>query len=221
MKQRYPVVQPSQAAVPVLNADALVLAGGRSRRMRTPKASLPINGVAMIEYVLRVVGPIFRRTLVVARPETELPRLEAKVIFDQYPGRGPLAGLISGLQATTTRWCFAIGCDMPFLESEVIRFMGAQLEGAEVVAVRASGRIQPLHAFYHRDCLDRGESLLREGVGSLMALHARCQVKVLDEAEFTCEGRLQRSIWDLDTPAEYAAALAGCAPVLPPTLRSR
>ena len=78
-------------------------------------------------------------------------------------------------------------------------------------------RVQPLHAFYHKDCLDRGEALLREGVGSLMALHDRCHVKVLDEADFSCEGRLQRSILDLDTPEEYAAALAGRAPVPSPT----
>ncbi len=187
--------------------------------MGTPKASLTINGAALIESVYRVVGPIFRRTLVVARPETELPRLGAEVVFDQYPNQGPLAGLISGLQATTARWCFVTGCDMPFLESEVIRLMGSQLEGAEVVAVRVLGRIQPLHAFYHNDCLDRGVCLLREGVGSLRALHERCQVKVLDEAEFTCEGRLKRSIWDLDTPEEYAEALAGRAPVCSSTLR--
>ena len=209
MTQRRPVVQPSPAAPAVLDADALVLAGGRSRRMGTPKASLPINGVAMIESVLRVVEPIFRRTLVVARPDIALPSLEAEVVFDQFPDRGPLAGLISGLQATTARWCFVTGCDMPFLDSEVIRLMAGQLEGAEVVAVRSSGRIQPLHAFYHRDCLGRGESLLREGVTSLMALHDRCQVKVFDEAEFPGGGRLRRSLWDLDTPEEYAAALAG------------
>ena len=208
MIQRRPVVQPSPAA-PVLDADALVLAGGRSRRMGTPKASLPINGVAMIESVLRVVEPIFRRTLVVARPDIALPSLETEVVFDQFPDRGPLAGLISGLQATTARWCFVTGCDMPFLDSEVIRLMAGQLESAEVVAVRASGTIQPLHAFYHRDCLGRGESLLREGVTSLMALHVRCQVKVFDEAEFAGGGRLRRSLWDLDTPDEYAAALAG------------
>ncbi|MCI0785476.1 MAG: molybdenum cofactor guanylyltransferase [Chloroflexi bacterium] len=209
MIQGRPVVQPSPAAPAVLDADALVLAGGRSRRMGTPKASLPINGVAMIESVLRVVEPIFRRTLVVARPDIALPSLEAEVVFDQFPDRGPLAGLISGLQATTARWCFVTGCDMPFLDSEVIRLMAGQLEGAEVVAVRSSGRIQPLHAFYHRDCLGRGESLLREGVTSLMALHDRCQVKVFDEAEFAGGGRLRRSLWDLDTPEEYAAALAG------------
>ena len=220
MKQSRPLVQLSSAAPPVLNADTLVLAGGRSRRMGIPKASLPINGLAMIESVLQVVGPLFQRTLVVARPETELPRIQAKVVFDQYPNQGPLAGLISGLQETTAQWCFVTGCDMPFLELEVIRLMAAQLEGAEVVAVRVSGRVQPLHAFYHKDCLDRGESLLREGVGSLMALHGRCQVKVLDEAEFTCEGRLHRSIWDLDTPQEYAAALASCAPMTSPTLQS-
>ena len=208
MKKRNPEVQPLQTAPPVLNADALVLAGGRSRRMGAPKASLPINGVAMIESVLRVVEPIFRRTLVVARPETELPPLEAEVVFDQYPDRGPLAGLISGLQATTALWCFVTGCDMPFLDPEVIRLMAGHLQGADVVTVRASGRVQPLHAFYHKDCLGRGEALLREGVGSLMALHDCCHVKVLDEAEFSCQRRLQRSIWDLDTPEEYAAALA-------------
>ncbi len=209
MKQIRPVVQLSSAAPPVLNADALVLAGGRSRRMGTPKASLPINGVAMIESVLRVVEPIFRRTLVVARPDIALPSLEAEVVFDQFPDRGPLAGLISGLQATTARWCFVTGCDMPFLDSEVIRLMAGQLESAEVVAVRVSGRVQPLHAFYRRDCLGRGESLLREGVTSLMALHVRCQVKVFDEDECPGGSRLRRSLWDLDTPEEYAAALAG------------
>ncbi len=208
MIQRLPIVQHTQAAPPVLNADALILAGGHSRRMGTPKASLPINGVAMIESVFQVVEPIFRRTLVVARSDTVLPRLKPEVIFDQFPDRGPLAGLISGLQKTTAQWCFVTGCDMPFLDPEVIRLMAGHLESAEIIAVRSSGRVQPLHAFYHRDCLGRGESLLREGVTSLMALHDRCQVKVLDESEFTCKGRLQRSIRDLDTPEEYAAALA-------------
>ena len=209
MIQRDPVVQLSPATTPMLNADALVLAGGRSRRMGTPKASLPINGVAMIDSVLRVVEPIFRRTLVVTRPDIALPSLEAEVVFDQFPDRGPLAGLISGLQATTAQWCFVTGCDMPFLDSQVIRLMAGQLEGAEVVAIRSSGRIQPLHAFYHRDCLARGEFLLREGVTSLMALHDQCQVKVFDEAEFAGGDRLRRSLWDLDTPEEYAAALSG------------
>ena len=209
MIQRHPVVQPSPTARPVLKADALVLAGGRSRRMGAPKASLPINGVAMIESVIRVVVPIFRRTLVIARPETALPHLEVEVVFDQYPNRGPLAGLISGLQASATQWYFVTGCDMPFLDSEIIHLMAGQLESAEVVVVRSSGRVQPLHAFYHQDCLGRGESLLREGVGSLMALHDRCQVKVLEEAEFVGSGRLKRSLSDLDTPEEYAAALAG------------
>jgi molybdopterin-guanine dinucleotide biosynthesis protein A len=97
VKQRQPDVKRSQAAPLVLDADALVLAGGRSIRMGAPKASLPINGVAMIESVLRVVEPIFRRTLVVARTDTALPRLEVNVVFDRYPVRGPLAGLISGL----------------------------------------------------------------------------------------------------------------------------
>ena len=209
MKHSNSFVKQSQAAPLVLDADALVLAGGRSRRMGVPKASLPVNGVAMIESVVRVVKPIFRRTLVVASAETALPRLEAELVFDQYPSRGPLAGLISGLQSSDRQWCFVTGCDMPFLDPEIIYQMAGQLENAEVVVIRLSGRVQPLHAFYHKDCLGRGESLLGQGVGSLMSLHDRCQVKVLDEVEFAEGGSLQRSLWDLDTPEDYAAALAG------------
>lgn len=209
MEQSHLDVKQSQAAPVVLDADGLVLAGGRSRRMGASKASLPINGVAMIESVLQVVEPIFRRTLVVARPETILPDLEVEVVFDRYANRGPLAGLISGLQESTAQWCFVTACDMPFLDSEIIFLMAGQLEHAEIVVIRLSGRVQPLHAFYHKDCLGRGDSLLEQGVGSLMSLHDRCQVKVLDEAEFAEEGSLKRSLWDLDTPEEYAAALAG------------
>ena len=208
MEQSHLDVKQSQTVPVVLDADALVLVGGRSRRMGAPKASLPINGVAMIESVLRVVEPIFRRTMVIARPETILPDLEVDVVFDRYANRGPLAGLISGLHASDRQWCFVTGCDMPFLDSEIIHGMAAQLINAEIVVVRSSGRVQLLHAFYHRDCVGRGESLLREGVSSLMALHKQCQVKVLHEAEFAGGGRLQRSLRDLDTPEEYAAALA-------------
>ena len=77
------------------------------------------------------------------------------------------------------------------------------------MVIRLSGRIQALHAFYHKDCLGRGESLLGQGVGPLMSLHDRCQVKVLDEVELAEGGSLQGSLWDLDTPEDYAAALAG------------
>ena len=209
MKPRDSPVKPSQAASLALDADALILAGGRSRRMGAPKASLPINGVAMIQYMLGAIRPIFRRTLVVARPETPLPDLKVDLAFDQYPNRGPLAGLISGLKASDAGWCFVTGCDMPFLDTEMIRLMAGELEGAEAVVVRSSGRIQPLHAFYHKDCGGGGEWLLREGVGSLMALLDRCHLKVLEEAEFAGHSRLLRSLMDLDTPDEYAAVLAG------------
>ena len=72
-----------------MNAPALVLAGGRRRRMEAPKASLPTNSVATIESVLKVVGPIFLRTWVVVMPETELPRLKAEVVFNKFPDVGP------------------------------------------------------------------------------------------------------------------------------------
>ena len=57
----------------MLEATLLVLAGGSSRRMRTPKALLPVAGRSLLEWVLDRLAGEFPETLVAAAPESPLP----------------------------------------------------------------------------------------------------------------------------------------------------
>ncbi|TMI83117.1 MAG: molybdenum cofactor guanylyltransferase, partial [Bacillati bacterium ANGP1] len=49
---------------------------------------------------------------------------------------------------------FVCGCDMPFLNPALIRYLGALAEGMDVVIPRHGGEYEPLHAVYTPACLE-------------------------------------------------------------------
>ena len=74
----------------------IVLAGGRSSRMGTPKAALEWHGSTLLRRVVGIVGRAVDGPVIVVRaPDQELPSLPADVEIaeDAREGRGPLQGL--------------------------------------------------------------------------------------------------------------------------------
>src|SRR5437879_8946661 len=85
----------------------VVLAGGKSSRMGRPKAWLPFHGQPMLARVLARLGPLFAECVVVRAPDQELPPVDARLVEDEAPGQGPVAGLAAGLAAITGPLAFA------------------------------------------------------------------------------------------------------------------
>ena len=81
-----------------VTAGGIVLCGGRSRRMGSPKALLPFGGETMLQRVVRLLGTVVSPIAVVGAPLQSLPDLSADVIvtFDDREGRGPLRGSARG-----------------------------------------------------------------------------------------------------------------------------
>src|SRR3954447_22279597 len=95
-------------------AAGIVLAGGRSSRMGTPKAALEWHGSTLLRHVVGIVargvdGPV----VVVRAPGQDLPSLPANVdvVEDAREGRGPLQGLASGLAAVATSAAYVSSTD--------------------------------------------------------------------------------------------------------------
>ncbi len=187
--------------------DAIVLAGGQSRRMGQPKALLPWQGLTLVEATVDRLRPSFRRVLVVSKPGFPMPSLPATLVHDAPHLSGPLAGLAAGLAASDASYCFTLGCDMPFVEPRALALMAEHLESVQALALRLEGRVQPLHAFYHRDCLPLAEALLSQGRTSLMALLDHCHPRILDVEALPDAEVCRRSLADLDTPQQYQVAL--------------
>ena len=132
----------------------VLVAGGRSRRMGQDKRFMKVGGASVFERTLSVLRVTFAENIVVlAEPIEGLDVQRCPVVYDLIPNAGSLGGLYTGLMTASRSRVFALACDMPFLDPEVIRFMLSQDESADVIVANLGGRFQPMHAVYSKRCV--------------------------------------------------------------------
>jgi molybdopterin-guanine dinucleotide biosynthesis protein A len=203
----------------VIATAAVVLAGGRSTRMGTPKAALDWHGSTLVRRAAAIVARAVDGPVVVVRAaDQELPALPAavEVADDAREGRGPLEGLAAGLAAVGDRAhvVYVSGVDAPLLHPAFVRRVLALLgPDADVALPRAHGFPQPLAAAYRTTVATPLRALLREdGQLSTGALLRRCRVAELDEAMLLADPDVAAfdpaldSLLNLNDPREYEAA---------------
>jgi len=134
---------------------SIILAGGKSSRLGRCKLSESLCGKSLIEYVIRQLEPISNQILIVtAKGQSKLPIThKAEVIIDIDPDKGPLGGIYTGLLASKSPYSLVVGCDMPFLNINLLRYMVSQLQGFDAIVPQLEmDKIEPLHAIYSRRC---------------------------------------------------------------------
>lgn len=120
--------------------DAVVLAGGASRRMGTDKTRLVVGGVALLDRVLAAVPDA--ATVVVVGEERPVSRA---VVWarEEPPGGGPAAGLGAGLARVSAAYVAVLAADLPLLSADVVAALRAAAAGAVgAVLVDAAGEPQ-------------------------------------------------------------------------------
>jgi molybdopterin-guanine dinucleotide biosynthesis protein A len=204
----------------------IVLAGGRSSRMGSPKAALEWHGSTLLRRVTGIVGRAVGGPVVVVRaPGQPLPALgpDVEVTEDRVEGRGPLQGLAAGLAALGNRAevAFLSSTDVPLLHPYfVARVLAAMDDDSDVVLPVARGFPQPLAAAYRLSLLPTIEELLAADRLKPAFLFDACRVKRLADAELLGGSRLSAldpaldSVLNLNEPADYQAALARPLPAI-------
>lgn len=188
----------------VEDCTAIILAGGDSHRMGRDKAILEFAGQTLIQSVLDTIQPLFPATIISVRqprPEINLPQ-----VCDTEVNGGPLTGLVSALAQVNTPWVFVVGCDMPFVSSNLIKLLATNRAEYQAVVPVAYGRAQPLLAFYSSSCLTAMRANLALGDKSLSGALKRLSVCYVSEGELLRVDPQLRSFFDLDTPQDVAIA---------------
>ena len=202
-----------------LTSDLIVIAGGASRRMGVAKAILPVppDGTALVRHVIeRLSGLVTGQTFVIANDpslatKAGLPS-SVRLIPDDYPGAGALGGLATGL-ARCSGWAIAVACDLPLVNprlfEELIKGTGAAADDAwDAVVPRTEGYPQPLHALYHRRCLPAMQATLAVNNLRIISFYETVRVRYVDEPILRQVDPELRSFVNVNTPAEWARALA-------------
>lgn len=156
-------------AVP-LPVTALLLCGGRSKRMGRPKAFLPFEGTTMISHILGNITGLFREILLVSNEPEDFEDLGVDVVKDILPYRGPMGGILSGLLVSRYKHAFVIACDMPLVEESLILSLAKMRHDSDVVVVSHDKGVEPLLGVYSKNCIKPLEESLFSGTLSIKEL---------------------------------------------------
>jgi len=191
----------------------IILAGGRSERMGTNKALLPLPGhppETFLDHLVSTLAPCCAEVLLVARDQAQFAGVVlpcARVVFDQKPGSGPLMGLYSGLSAMQTNFALVVAVDMPFVQPALLDFLLAHYQQDTLLVPVVEGVPQVLLALYPRSILPLVEELLQQGKRAPRSVLEVASVHYIEEAQLRQADPQLRSFVGVNTPRDMRAVL--------------
>lgn len=180
---------------------AVILAGGKSRRMGRDKLSLELDGETLLARAVRRFGEAFDR-VVVSVGEKDAGGVAVPCVKDVFVGCGPMAGLHAALKHCGDD-VFLAAADMPFAEPEAAKLIAGLCGDADAcIMTDENGRIEPLFSFYRPAALLPAEKALREGRRSMRELFADIRIRTVGPDDL---GELwtDRLLINVNDPADY------------------
>lgn len=188
------------------DVSGVVLAGGQSRRLGTNKAFVSVGGELLIERVLRPLAELSDDLIIVTNTPEDYRRFGVQLVGDVWPGMGSLGGIYSGLRAARHTRALVVGCDMPFLDLSLLRFMVLLSADYDVVIPRLDGLLEPLHAVYSQACLGPIEDLLRAQNLRIIDFLSRVRVRYVEQSEIEVLDPQRLSVFNVNTPEDLREA---------------
>jgi molybdenum cofactor guanylyltransferase len=189
-----------------------VLAGGASTRFGKDKALIHVEGKPMLMRLCAMLRGVASCVSIVGSQQ-KYGNFGVECVADQWPGEGPLGGIITALMHAQARvhrqmWCLIVGCDMPFLTSEWLSYMVERVpaSGASVITPQSAHGLEPLCACWHTRATSKLQYAFENGVRKVTEAMKHLEMEVLDEAQwkrFDSDGRL---FWNMNTTADYDEA---------------
>ena len=187
----------------------LVLAGGKSRRMGQDKALLERGGQSQLSYAAGLLDARVDQVFISTRADqcSDPERRRFKQIIDRYENMGPLAGILSAMDAFPAVDWLVVACDLPNIDEQTLRFLLEHRNTQKpFVAYRSSHDElpEPLCAIYRSGSAAAVQSFVEEGVHCPRKILIRSETQLIEQAD-------PRSLDNVNTPADLAASVLEAA----------
>jgi len=186
-----------------------VLAGGRSRRMGTPKEGVRIpDGRPMIVPVLEAMRTAFEEVIVVG--DCAGFRCDSlggvTHLRDRHPGEGPLGGLEALLGCGAATGYVVAACDQPLLTGDLLGRLSRGVSSRARFYKRAGNgeKMDPLPGYFPASWFERVQRAIAEGRRAFRALIRSGEADWLPLSDEDA-----RRLKSINTPEDLAALSLG------------
>jgi len=182
----------------------ILLCGGKSRRMGQDKGSMNLNGKPMIIHVIKNLISVADEVVVVLRDKNQVEdyskifeqlqsnRSKLHIFTDTFEDKGPLAGILTGLENIKSDKAMVVPCDSPFvseyLENKIFQY-SSEPEFDAFVPRWPDGKLEPLHSIYKKDLKSNILKLLKRDIRDVKSLIMELNVKYIDVDSLDDTGR--------------------------------
>jgi molybdopterin-guanine dinucleotide biosynthesis protein A len=169
-----------------MEISGIVLAGGKGLRFGGNKPLAKIGSKTLIEVVVERIEDLFTEVMIVGGSLKDvLPHLRH---FQDIGEWGPLGGIYVGLLHSRTEYNFVLGCDMPFVNRRLVRYMMEEAEGKSLVVPISEKGPEPLHSIYSKRCLPYIEAQIKKGIFKITELFKTMEdIKYIEGVEWAEE----------------------------------
>lgn len=192
-----------------MKKSAAILAGGKSSRMNyRNKAFLEYENNYFIERIIKALED-YEEIIIISNNPEDYKTLGLKVFKDIYPNQGPLSGIHSALNHIKNEYCLVVACDMPFINKNVVNYLGNIKEDYEILIPEVEERLQPLCAIYKKSCKELMEKELINKSNKLIKTCMKFNVKIIKEFPFIEEihKKEMKNFYNINTVDEYKSLI--------------
>ena len=172
-------------ATPVDDITAVILAGGKARRMDgEDKGLINLNGRALIDYIISALRPQAGDILINAnRNLQQYGRYGLPVVADMLGDYiGPLVGMATGMHTTERPYIVTVPCDSPFIPGMLVETLYRSLDEqqADISVAHDGTRMQPVFALLRCELLPDLLAYLDEGGRKVDTWYDRQRLAIAD-----------------------------------------
>ena len=162
---------------------AVILAGGKSKRMGKNKELLNIDNRRLVEMQISKLQREFEDIVVITNYPQYYHGLNCKTFIDIIKDKGPIGGIYTGLVNSSSLYTYFLACDMPVVNKDYINFLKIKLKDKDYKAgITLLGEwIEPFNAYYSKKMIKDIEKYIEEGGYSVHKLVKNLEVLFIEE----------------------------------------
>lgn len=183
---------------------AVILAGGKSRRMGFDKEFIRLEDEYLIYKNIEILKANFKEVMVVSNNWEFYKDIKDIVLLkDIFFQKGPLSGIHAGLKASNSQYSFFVACDMPNISVKYIEYTKQIIYTRQrcfgIFSLK-NEEVEPFPGIYNRNTIPKLEKHLLENKLSIKSFLDGEDLNLLSESEISKVTKSQDIFKNLNTP---------------------